>query len=411
MAITRTLLKSPHGMRDRILALLVTLVFFHGLIYVSRIPTGLRYFQPDTRDNQFPLLFEINCTELMSRKPANASYEKFCIFNDTTNATWMIPITNIRSKLSYSEMSHASTLSMTTWQKVLPERPFKDRFKFIYKNRPLELDGPVVNPIPSSITWQEDLHHVQICNSTSPFMLAVVPSAVPNKDKRDVIRRTWASPSLYSHISLRNLTYKTMAWLTWVNKSCPEVPFVVKIDDDVIFNPFHLKEYLTQQLRRPMYSKPTQSLGWPSQPRSRPEMSLESRWPGQSNPATKWIYGCLETRPSPHRQHKWGVSMEEYPEPVYPPFVLGPAYVVGGSAVGRLLKYAPHVPLLWLEDVYTTGLVAQAAQIRRVQARPLYVIGGRTFSLDKGARSFWTEHGNSDKTYVWQKILSHSNIT
>ncbi|XP_064085514.1 uncharacterized protein LOC135200796 isoform X2 [Macrobrachium nipponense] len=352
--LTRTMWKPPFPLasKDQMLLLLAVIVSFQGLLYFSRIPTGLRYFHSDTTASQLPLLFEINCSELMSRKPANSAYEKFCIFNDTSNGTWTIPITHFRAKLNASEMSHASTLSKTTWQKVLSDRPFKDRFKFIYKNRELELDGPVVNPVPSSITWQEDLQHVDICNSTSPLMLAVVPSAVPNRDRRDDIRRTWASPSLYSRVSLRtvfvvgatldkklqedveaevklhndiiqynfidsykNLTYKTMAWLTWVNKSCPEVSFVVKIDDDVIFNPFHLQEYLVGQLRRPKFSRSTQNLAG-SLPRSHQEMILDSANRSvksqKNHAATKWIYGCLETMPSPHRKHKWAVSMVGY---------------------------------------------------------------------------------------------------
>ncbi|XP_068202966.1 beta-1,3-galactosyltransferase 5-like isoform X2 [Palaemon carinicauda] len=336
-----------------------------------------------------------------------------------------------------STQSEVSTYTEKPLEKTPTLRPYKDRFKFIYKNSVLKLDGPVVNPIPSSVTWHQDLAHVEVCNASSPFMLAIVPSAIQNKRRREVIRRTWASPSLFNRLGMRtlfivgatldqklqadvedeatnyndiiqynfidsyqNLTYKTISWLTWVNQRCPQVPFVIKIDDDVIFNPFHLRQYLDQQLLSPVEPKIRQST----------ESSLPRVQSALRHPATRCIYGYVQLRSWPHREGKWAVSKEEYPEPIYPPFTLGPAYIVGGNAVGRLLQYASYVPLLKLEDVYTTGLVARAARVKQVQAQHLYTIGGRVFNLHLATLSFWTEHGDSDKSYTWQKILSHSMI-
>lgn len=74
----------------------------------------------------------------------------------------------------------------------------------------------------------------------------------------------------------RNLTYKTISWLSWVQEWCREVPFVAKIDDDVMVNPFNLLKYLRQYLH--------------------------------DNPAPQSIHGRIRTKPPAHRNGKWGVK-------------------------------------------------------------------------------------------------------
>ena len=48
----------------------------------------------------------------------------------------------------------------------------------------------------------------------------------------------------------RNLTYKTISWLSWVNDWCPGTAFIAKIDDDTVVNPFNLRLYLNKHLRQ-----------------------------------------------------------------------------------------------------------------------------------------------------------------
>lgn len=74
----------------------------------------------------------------------------------------------------------------------------------------------------------------------------------------------------------RNLTYKTISWLSWVNNWCPGTPFIAKIDDDVVVNPFNLRLYLHKHLLK--------------------------------NPSPKNIHGRARFKAKPMRQSKWAVT-------------------------------------------------------------------------------------------------------
>ncbi|KAK8733977.1 hypothetical protein OTU49_006278, partial [Cherax quadricarinatus] len=120
------------------------------------------------------------------------------------------------------------------------------------------------------------------------------------------------------------------------------------------------------------------------------------------------IYGRLQTRSSPHRRGKWSLAIEEYPENIFPPFVLGPAYIVGAHAVRRLLKYVAQTPFLWLEDVFTTGLVAHLAHVPHVQTEFLYT-GNPSVELFYGQKAFMTETSEDKRRYGWEGIKKFSH--
>ncbi|XP_066962721.1 uncharacterized protein [Macrobrachium rosenbergii] len=268
-----------------------------------------------------------------------------------------------------------------------------DRFKFIHKNERISTDGPKVNLIPEQVTWTHDLNPTQVCDGNDPLILAVVISAVDKKGLRELIRRTWANPRLYPYTKMRqvfiigatknialqeevnkesdkyndiiqydfidsynNLTYKTMSWLKWVVDRCPQVPFIAKIDDDVMVNPFHLKNFFEEQMKTPP------------------------------------------------------VPAEEYPEKEYPPFVHGPAYVVGRAAARLLLKYAPYVPFLKLEDVYTTGLVAHAAQVKHVQINGVINTLGMSSKLFNGSQALLEETNAKSRKEAWEGIAIYAPV-
>ncbi|XP_042894138.1 beta-1,3-galactosyltransferase 5-like [Penaeus japonicus] len=288
-------------------------------------------------------------------------------------------------------------------------------YRFVRLYNEVNLTDATVNPIPDSVTWRYDLSHRVICNGTEPFVINVVPSAIPHFKQRIYIRNTWADKNLFPFTrmktvfvlgktlnatlqglveqeiqtfddiiqnnfidSYRNLTYKTMSWLSWVRDWCPDVPWVVKTDDDVLVNPFHLKTYLANELKK--------------------------------NAAPSEIYGRVRPKNKPMRKGKWNVTQEEYKLDYYPPFVLGPAYIVSGNAVDRLLKYASHTPFLWLEDVYTTGLVASAAGITRVQIDRTLYTKKLSRQLYSNQIAFLIGADEKRKKIAWRGIMKNSPV-
>ncbi|KAK8766714.1 hypothetical protein V5799_006503 [Amblyomma americanum] len=204
-----------------------------------------------------------------------------------------------------------------------------------------------------------------MCPNTTPVdYLFAVYSAVEYVRTRNVIRSTWgkeikrssgnkliflfgkpntsdlqntlAMESLrYGDIvqedfvdSYRNLTVKTVMMLRWVTLYCPQARFVVKMDDDSFLN--------VANFYRAMHERPEDA-----------------------------IYGQVIHRYAPERrsENKWYISYDDEPRDVFPDFIAGPMYVIGGRVVHRLYTATGLVKPFPNEDVYLTGKCAERAGV------------------------------------------------
>ncbi|KAK6990452.1 beta-1 3-galactosyltransferase 1 [Biomphalaria glabrata] len=132
----------------------------------------------------------------------------------------------------------------------------------------------------------------------------------------------------------RNLSLKSIAIMNWVSMYCPDSLFVLKADDDMYINVPRLVARLQKQM----------ALG------------------------PCFLIGALHSNTSPFRdsKNKWYVTKAEYPEKYFPNYLSGTAYAMTTSAAMRLFIESFYVKLLFLEDVYLTGLVADQASVPRV---------------------------------------------
>lgn len=252
----------------------------------------------------------------------------------------------------------------------------------------------------------------KICdqNSTngSVQFFVVVISAVQRLDWRRAVRRTWGRDLLSlennrllfllgrangseeqrrvfqesaRHMDIvqgdlledyRNLTEKSVMALRLALTHCPRVSFLLKADDDTYIN---VPNLIAQVGKLPKDS----------------------------------IYGSMHANTAAIRDPsmKWSVTNEEYKPEFYPDFVSGSAYVVGGDVVGTLYAQTGRVRPLWLEDVYITGLCAEAARIRRVGLRTFYSVGVSTsckmkkmvtshYMTPERMMEFWRDLHNKD---------------
>ncbi|CAL4159002.1 unnamed protein product, partial [Meganyctiphanes norvegica] len=201
------------------------------------------------------------------------------------------------------------------------------------------------------------------CNSSPDLkIIAYVISTIAATEKRNVTRQTWGSAykcginmklvfmvgnpkdeneekilktesGLYHDIVQGNytedyhlVTYKILSSMHWVSSRCPSVPWVIRADDDILVDPFLLNHRLTKA--------------------SKEGFSCYV-WPRGSNPVG--------------RVGKWAVTRQEWKERTWPTFCAGAFVFHHHQLLHRLLEASCSAPVLWLEDVYVFGILAEEA--------------------------------------------------
>lgn len=199
-------------------------------------------------------------------------------------------------------------------------------------------------------------------------LLIIISSAPAHRDARLAIRQTWghyatrrdvvivfilgattsqsledsleAETFMYNDIirgrfidSYNNLTLKTVSTLEWVDSYCHQVPFLLKTDDDMFINIPKLLSFIDKHRMD-----------------------------------KKTIFGRLakKWKPIRNKKSKYYVSPQQYYPPVFPQFTTGPAYLITCDAVHDIYNKALNQTYLKLEDVFTTGIVAQLVNVRRI---------------------------------------------
>lgn len=241
-------------------------------------------------------------------------------------------------------------LSTLTMQALTPPPPLDHELTHFIREGGRRLDtyfddltDPLIEPSQSCTT-----------EGNTP-LVALVTSAPHRVLQRDTVRSTWGKeiptyfflglPSAeideqlvdyyveakqYSDIivcdfvdAYHNLTLKTACMLQWVSRHCPQAGYVLKTDDDVLVNPWRMEEVL------------------------------------KDNEGAALI-GYVRNNSKPHRDPyvKWYLPRWLYSEDDIPQYLTGPAYLINGADVERLYRAAFNVPLINLEDVYFTYLVA-----------------------------------------------------
>ena len=130
--------------------------------------------------------------------------------------------------------------------------------------------------------------------------------------------------------SYANLTVKSLMLLKWFNKSCKNVSYVLKTDDDAYINLKNLHNLVTKN-RKTSLLMGTLICG-----------NTPIRDPYNKHFSPKYMYG--KTR--------------------YPNYLLGTAYLMSHSITSKLYKAALETPVFHMEDVFITGILAQSIGLR-----------------------------------------------
>ncbi|XP_071080219.1 beta-1,3-galactosyltransferase 5-like [Haliotis cracherodii] len=137
--------------------------------------------------------------------------------------------------------------------------------------------------------------------------------------------------------SYRNLTYKHIMALGWVNTHCPDAKLIVKVDDDVLVNLFNLATYIYKY--------------------------------GFQN---DFLYCLSYTFAFPKRisGDKWYVGYNDYPFMMYPVFCSGAAYLISPNAAMKLFQASSDIRFFWIDDLYVTGFLVLKVGLRHTQMIP-----------------------------------------
>ncbi|XP_045540293.1 beta-1,3-galactosyltransferase 1 [Papilio machaon] len=195
------------------------------------------------------------------------------------------------------------------------------------------------------------------CDTLSNIpVLVMVISAPMHFDYRNVIRKTWAKyqPTLFImgthrthsesilggnyleskqfndilvfdfYDQYQNLTLKTALMLKWASERCPQVKFLFKTDDDVLVNPWILQRVIKDHPH-------AQLLG----------------------------YSINKTKLHRDEYNKYYVPRWLSRDDLIPQYLSGTGYLINGAYMKKILYTAYLVPMVNMEDVYITYLVAK----------------------------------------------------
>uniref|UniRef100_A0A8D8WQW6 Hexosyltransferase n=1 Tax=Cacopsylla melanoneura TaxID=428564 RepID=A0A8D8WQW6_9HEMI len=237
-------------------------------------------------------------------------------------------------------------------------------------------------------------------------ILILVTSAPDHCEARSAIRQTWGhynlrndmaiafvvgigsdagnqivneESNLYGDIiqgnfidSYDNLTLKTVSMMEWIHDYCPESYFVLKTDDDMFINVPKLLTFLVKHQNS--------------------KMTFFGRL------AKKW-------RPIRKASSKYYVSPVQYSAKIFPDFTTGPAYLFTSDVVSDVYTKALETTYLKLEDVFTTGVVAQALKIKRQHVNEFFNkrIPLNACTVKKGISIHMVKY--HEQFELWKKLL------
>lgn len=121
--------------------------------------------------------------------------------------------------------------------------------------------------------------------------------------------------------------------LHWVSKYCNTSSYVLKVDDDTVFN-VEQTIALLQNLKR----KHSQD----------------------------FLMGYMlnNTKPRRNRQNKWYVTQNEYEHSSYPTYVSGWFYLTTPQLANKITEIARYHKYFWIDDIFVTGILTEALGIK-----------------------------------------------
>jgi len=226
------------------------------------------------------------------------------------------------------------------------------------------LMGQYSQPVPRSLKWHKHKSHKTSDNENSIKSRSLNRNGFFKSNKFESDRyKTEAVDSLvklesslhndiiqgnFDDVS-RNLTYKHVMGYKWVTEECHHQPtFVLKADDNVFVEMYHLMNFLTA-----VYG-------------NHPDPSI--------------VCDVIPAGTAPHKPEQSEIlkQMKSSKEDLYPKYCSGAAYLITPSLIPSFLKATRDVPPIPLDDIYMMGMVREYLGIS-----PFYLNLRYTYELSR----------------------------
>lgn len=173
-----------------------------------------------------------------------------------------------------------------------------------------------------------------ILDDNSQKKTGISQSAIENESQRfkDIVQGNFIE-------AYRNLTYKHLMGLKWSAENCDHVPYIMKMDDDIIVNIYEVLDKLEK-------------------------IKINNS-----------LVGHILENMNPIREpaNKWFVTKDEYLPDSYPPFVSGWLYVTTPSVASKLIDQAnSYSKYFWIDDAFITGILREKADIQLIDIHEMY---------------------------------------
>ncbi|XP_037949371.1 N-acetyllactosaminide beta-1,3-N-acetylglucosaminyltransferase 2-like isoform X1 [Teleopsis dalmanni] len=135
----------------------------------------------------------------------------------------------------------------------------------------------------------------------------------------------------------RNSSYKHIMGLRWASHECRMAKFIIKVNDNVIYDIYFVQNYLNALLEN--------------------EFSLAT--------SNQFLSGLVIVANKPLRDPKveWYAKPEEFTADIYPYYLSGGFYVTNPLTAARLAHEAAKASYFWIDNVWVTGIIRHRLEI------------------------------------------------
>ncbi|KAK6111121.1 Galactosyltransferase family protein [Brugia pahangi] len=194
-----------------------------------------------------------------------------------------------------------------------------------------------------------------------------------SRKKHDLIQQNF-------HDSYRNLTWKALMWLRFIDEYCPNVQYIIKLDDDVVGNILEIIHFLNEHVKAVSLLK------------------------SQKQIFCRVIYHRPVSR---EKKNKWYVRRDELSSEYYSNYCVGMAIIFTGDLPNMLLRAAKKERYFWIDDYFITGILAKKVEAQLVDLKRkivIYTWEGNEEALVNGDIFFRLFSNMSHGLQLWRQI-------